>query len=266
MPGLLCRVTVGSDSKVLWVPQMQPQNFLPVGTTVGGKLVELALPGRFVELPFEIALEKFEAPHDEGNPMSFSEFKSTLSFADKSADAKSARKLDFIKLPENSKFVEKLGAHNQVAKEGSVLVFRGAITDLQDDHLTFDLEDRTSVTIPRSEITDFNKQTHKISMNRPTTYPEVWYGPWLGTNYKFSQAGHDMPRNPEYSGVQVLRDPGWMPKWVGCLMICFGIFTMFYLKPYFNRRPAAVAVKAPTNDGKRKIEAAATEAVARQKA
>jgi hypothetical protein len=35
--------------------------------------------------------------------------------------------------------------------------------------------------------------------------------------------------------VQVLRDPGWMLKWVGCLMICYGIFTMFYLRPYFSR-------------------------------
>ena len=77
----------------------------------------------------------------------------------------------------------------------------------------------------------------KIHMNHPATYPVTWYGPWLGTSYKFSQAGHDMPRNPDYSGVQILRDPGWMPKWVGCLMVSLGIFTMFYLKPYFKRLP-----------------------------
>jgi len=78
------------------------------------------------------------------------------------------------------------------------------------------------------------------------TYPVKWWGPWVGTCYKFSQANHKMPEDPDYSGVQVLRDPGWMPKWVGSLMICFGIFTMFYLKPYFKRKPQTAAA-APRN-------------------
>ena len=92
-----------------------------------------------------------------------------------------------------------------------------------------------------------NKESEQgISMNRPTTFPQSWYGPWLGTCYKFSQASHHIiPGDPEhsdptYSGVQVLRDPGWFFKWVGCIMINFGIFTMFYLRPYFNR-PKTVA-------------------------
>ena len=73
--------------------------------------------------------------------------------------------------------------------------------------------------VPKSEIAEFTKRTHKISMNRPTTFPETWYGPWTGVNYKFSQAGMDADML-DYSGVQVLRDPGWAPKWIGCLMIC----------------------------------------------
>ncbi|MCZ7648710.1 MAG: cytochrome c biogenesis protein ResB [Planctomycetota bacterium] len=92
----------------------------------------------------------------------------------------------------------------------------------------------------------FDGQTEaKIHMNHPTSYPVTWYGPWLGTGFKFSQADHGMlkdPPDPYYSGVQVLRDPGWAPKWIGSLMIVFGIFTMFYLKPYFRRKPAAGAV------------------------
>jgi hypothetical protein len=90
------------------------------------------------------------------------------------------------------------------------------------------------------------KQT--ISMNRPCTFPMTWYGPWMGVCYKFSQASHHIipgdPKNsdPNYSGVQVLRDPGWLLKWVGCVMICFGIFTMFYLRPYFTYRPKAIAL------------------------
>ncbi len=94
------------------------------------------------------------------------------------------------------------------------------------------------------DVDSFEKHSHVISMNRPTTFPISSIAPWLGTNYKFSQAGHNFPANPDYSGVQVLRDPGWLPEWLGSLMICFGIFTMFYLKPYFRRAPvASVRVK-----------------------
>ena len=88
-------------------------------------------------------------------------------------------------------------------------------------------------------------------MNNPTSYPETWYGPWLGTGFKFSQADHRMPSEPDYSGVQVLRDPGWMPKWVGSLMICFGIFTMFYLKPYFKLKAQAAAAARAAKDAGR---------------
>ena len=84
--------------------------------------------------------------------------------------------------------------------------------------------------------------TQQISMNNPCNFPNTLLAPYLGTSYKFSQASAD-PSQPTYSGVQVLRDPGWMPKWVGAIMIVFGIFTMFYLKPYFRPRPATSAAK-----------------------
>ncbi len=89
-----------------------------------------------------------------------------------------------------------------------------------------------------------NKELEQtISMNKPCIFPNTWYGGLTGVCYKFSQASHHIipgdPKNsdPTYSGVQVLRDPGWLFKWVGCMMICFGIFTMFYLRPYFTYRP-----------------------------
>jgi len=31
--------------------------------------------------------------------------------------------------------------------------------------------------------------------------------------------------------VQILRDPGWSMKWIGSLLICLGIFMLFYLRP-----------------------------------
>jgi hypothetical protein len=38
--------------------------------------------------------------------------------------------------------------------------------------------------------------------------------------------------------VQILRDPGWLFKWLGSLLICLGIYTLFYLRPYpqFQKR------------------------------
>jgi hypothetical protein len=29
-----------------------------------------------------------------------------------------------------------------------------------------------------------------------------------------------------------LRDPGWLLKWVGSLLVVVGVFMMFYLQPY----------------------------------
>ena len=39
------------------------------------------------------------------------------------------------------------------------------------------------------------------------------------------------PENLNQSSVQILRDPGWLFKWIGSLVICAGIFTLFYLRP-----------------------------------
>ena len=84
------------------------------------------------------------------------------------------------------------------------------------------------------------------SMNNPATYPPTWYGPLIGASYRISQAGHELPDRKDVSFVQVLRDPGWLPKWFGSLLLCVGIFTMFYLrrpprKPEPNPDVAATA-------------------------
>lgn len=86
---------------------------------------------------------------------------------------------------------------------------------------------------------DGSEQT--ASMNNPATYPKTWWGPMLGTSYRISQSSHEMPARPDVSIVQVLRDPGWLPKWFGGLLVCAGIFWMFYL-----RKPADRLAAAPT--------------------
>jgi hypothetical protein len=68
-------------------------------------------------------------------------------------------------------------------------------------------------------------------MNRPFSYPSGWLRTWTGLTYKISQASWN-PENLEQSSVQILRDPGWLLKWIGSLLVVIGVFTMFYLQPY----------------------------------
>ena len=73
--------------------------------------------------------------------------------------------------------------------------------------------------------------TRAVWMNNPANFPESAGAGFLGTSYKFSQASWN-PNNLDETTLQVIRDPGWAFKWIGSLMLCGGLFTMFYLKPY----------------------------------
>ncbi len=251
-PGLKCRIRVGQDTMEAWLTQHQLQLHTDevTGQTtveqpretykVGGKEIGISFANEYRMLPFTVSLLKFSAPRDEGleESMSFASFESTLSFNGH---------VDWVQLKPTAKIVEDAmrpegnPASRDILEGGAVRELYGAIINEDATQLTVEFSDRRTLTIQKSDIADCIRKTRKIYMNSPTSYPSPWWGPWLGTTYKFSQADHRMPADPDYSGVQVLRDPGWMPKWVGCLMICFGIFTMFYLKPYFRMRPKATA-------------------------
>jgi hypothetical protein len=68
-------------------------------------------------------------------------------------------------------------------------------------------------------------------MNHPFSFPGNWLNTWTGLTYKISQASWN-PENLGQSTVQILRDPGWLLKWVGSLLVVIGVFMMFYLQPY----------------------------------
>lgn len=70
-------------------------------------------------------------------------------------------------------------------------------------------------------------------MNQPFNYPGYWWNTVSGLTFKMSQAQWN-PADLNQSSVQILRDPGWLFKWIGSLLICLGIFTMFYLRPAPN--------------------------------
>jgi len=75
-----------------------------------------------------------------------------------------------------------------------------------------------------------NSATSSCSMNEPMNFPDSFWRRWTGLTYKISQASWN-PENLRQSSVQILLDPGWLFKWTGSLMVCIGIFTMFYLRP-----------------------------------
>jgi hypothetical protein len=68
-------------------------------------------------------------------------------------------------------------------------------------------------------------------MNHPFSYPGSAVHTWTGLTYKISQASWN-PENLGQSTVQILRDPGWLLKWIGSLLVVAGVFMMFYLQPY----------------------------------
>lgn len=88
---------------------------------------------------------------------------------------------------------------------------------------------------------DGGSATGQCWMNHPFSYPGVLWRTWTGLTYKMSQASWN-PENLNQSTIQILRDPGWLLKWVGSLLICSGIFMLFYLKGF--RRPTAGAKRA----------------------
>ena len=80
--------------------------------------------------------------------------------------------------------------------------------------------------------------TGQCWMNNPFSYPGEWWHTWTGLTFKMSQASWN-PENLGQSTIQILRDPGWLLKWIGSLLIVCGIFMLFYVKGF--RRPSRSA-------------------------
>jgi hypothetical protein len=95
-------------------------------------------------------------------------------------------------------------------------------------------------------------------MNHPFSYPGAWWHTWTGLTYKISQASWN-PENLGQSTVQILRDPGWILKWIGSLLVVIGVFMMFYLQPY--RKQTEGEPIMPTAS-KQEIKAISRKAVA----
>jgi hypothetical protein len=93
-------------------------------------------------------------------------------------------------------------------------------------------------------------------MNHPFSYPGSTLNTWTGLTYKLSQASWN-PENLGQSTVQILRDPGWLLKWIGSLLVVVGVFMMFYLQPYRKQTEGEPIVPPAAKPRRHKREPAA---------
>jgi hypothetical protein len=98
-------------------------------------------------------------------------------------------------------------------------------------------------------------------MNNPFSYPGNWWRTWTGLTYKISQASWN-PENLGQSTVQILRDPGWLLKWIGSLLVVIGVFMMFYLQPYRKQTEGELITPAISNrDGQKRGPAGRSQTI-----
>lgn len=115
--------------------------------------------------------------------------------------------------------------------------------------LNFEIERNEGTNEPAGfkstlRVTDMEGRTGEgaCSMNHPHNFPGRWWNTWTGLTYKISQAKF-VEGDLDQSTVQILRDPGWLFKWVGSLLVCAGVFAMFYLRP--AKKPGTVRFPVP---------------------
>ena len=72
-------------------------------------------------------------------------------------------------------------------------------------------------------------------------------GPVVFGGYAFFQSDAD-PNRPDYSGLQVVRDPAWLPVKTGLWLLLLGISWVFYVQPLMDR----MSKKGPRSSGEKK--------------
>ena len=115
----------------------------------------------------------------------------------------------------------------------------------------------------RVSTAEGDSATGQCWMNNPFSFPGAWWRTWTGLTYKISQASWN-PENLNQSTVQILRDPGWLLKWIGSLLVVTGVFMMFYLRPYRKQTVGQPILPGPENDKNQRDGEKRTNTVARQ--
>ena len=97
-------------------------------------------------------------------------------------------------------------------------------------------------------------------MNNPFSFPGSWLNTWTGRTFKISQASWN-PENLNQSTVQILRDPGWLFKWIGSLLVVAGVFMMFYLRPYRKQTVGEPITPFPKSEKQKRVVAPVPETI-----
>jgi len=93
----------------------------------------------------------------------------------------------------------------------------------------------------RISTAEGDNATGQCWMNHPFSFPGSFWRTWSGQTFKMSQASWN-PENLGQSTIQILRDPGWLLKWIGSLLVVTGVFLLFYVKK-FRRQYATAKTK-----------------------
>lgn len=99
-------------------------------------------------------------------------------------------------------------------------------SEWSDGHLIMRFAPTAQVKEWRSLLTATNGTETRRQVVRVNTTME--FGGW--TLY---QSDAD-PKRPNYSGIQILRDPGWYLIEPGLFMVCLGVIFMFWIKPWLR--------------------------------
>jgi hypothetical protein len=91
---------------------------------------------------------------------------------------------------------------------------------------------------------DGQERTAQCWMNNPASHPDSPFFTFTGLTFKIAQASWN-PENLNQTTLQIIQDPGWLFKWIGSLILCCGIFTLFYLKPGSKKRATLSPDPAP---------------------
>jgi hypothetical protein len=97
----------------------------------------------------------------------------------------------------------------------------------------------------RISTAEGDNATGQCWMNHPFSFPGAWWRTWSGQTFKMSQASWN-PENLGQSTIQILRDPGWLLKWIGSLLIVTGVFLLFYVKKFRRQSHKARPIEVST--------------------
>ncbi len=114
---------------------------------------------------------------------------------------------------------------------------------------------RIMMNVPYDVVDPKTGRTYRL-------FQESFNGPWKPGDPVYEQhADKSTGRDQFYRSVLTVNyDPGRAAKYLGCLLICAGIFTMFYMRAYFFKPAGRPNLQGGQDEGEPASDAQATDA------